>query len=69
MVPSNDVGDVWYAPLYLPDGARINMSSLAAIICGNLTSDTEVDIGIWERNLGTQELTELVHLDIDGTRL
>jgi hypothetical protein len=66
IVPSDDSSHVWFAPLYLPDGARIGDLSLAAIICGNLTSSTEVDIGIWERDLATQAQTELVHLDIDG---
>ena len=68
VVPANDVSDIWFAPLYLPSGANINKSSLAAMICGTRTKSTAVDIGIWERGLGPRGgLNELVHLDIDGT--
>ena len=66
IAPKGDSSNAWFAPLILPDGARIGSWGLSAMICGSFTDATSVDIGIWERDIGELgTLTELVHLNID----
>lgn len=66
LVPANAESNIWFAPLYLPDGVRLSVTGLGAIICGFRTPATEVDIKLWERDFVTSAQTQLVLLEIDG---